>query len=87
MRVDLVALPLGDEPAHRSARRPTLIVDTDGHRTVQAYVFEVIVSAAALGSLRRVHQAVQLDIADGLIFRLGHFVGLLLLKAAIVDLA
>lgn len=87
VRVDLIALSFGDQSPRWSLSWASLIVDTDGHRTVQAVVFEIVVSAAAFGPLCRVHQAVQLYVADGLIFRLGHFVCLLLLKSAIVELA
>ena len=86
VRVYLVALSFGDESPRWSLRWSSLIVDTDRHGTVQAVVFEIIVSAAAFRALCRVHQAMQLDVADRLIFRLGHFVWLLLLESAIVEL-
>lgn len=64
-----------------------LVVDADGHGAIQTVVFEIVVGAAALGALCRVHETVKPNVTNGLIFSLRDLVGLLLFKAMFVELA
>jgi hypothetical protein len=85
LRVDIVAFSFRNHSSGSSLDRPSLVVDTDGHRAVQPIVLEVVLGAAAFGSLDRVHQAVQLDIPHRLVLSLRHFVGFFLLEAMLVE--
>jgi hypothetical protein len=63
-----------------------LVVDTDRHRTIEANIFEIIIGTAAFGSICWVHETVELNVTNGLVFWLRDLVSLLLIQGMIIKL-
>lgn len=64
-----------------------MVVDADRHCAVEPVVFEIVVGTAALGPPGWVHEAMQPDVADGLVFSLRELVGLLILETMVAGLS
>ena len=86
VRIDGVALALG-LPPHRRSPRHALIIDTDRHGTVESDIFKIILGAAAFGSGGGIHEALQLNVTNGLVFWLRDLVCLILIERSVVELA
>jgi predicted neutral ceramidase superfamily lipid hydrolase len=86
--VERVALSFKELSSHGlfGGLNTALVVDTDRHRTIEANIFEIIISTAAFGSICWVHETVELNVTNGLVFWLRDLVSLLLIQGMIIKL-